>query len=523
MRIPRYVICSLFAVWLASGNAGDADAQTRGGGCPKIVGGCEAAGEDWPALATLRLGTPDESVAFYLCGGAVISDRWVLTAAHCLPTFLSSLETGLSDSKGVVHMARLQVVLGAQDLRNVGPAEVFGVEQVVIHDNYRAAIEAAMKLTDPTDRENALNSIVSRVGDDVGLIRLDRPWPGKTAQLPLSPAADPPTAASVPVRVAGFGKTENNLRSRLDPIARADGKGEIFAGSAKLLETAVATVETAQCAQRYAGSVIGAGQICAGLEQGGKDSCQGDSGGPLMADDGSSGPRQVGVVSWGKGCAQEKAYGVYTRVSHYAAWIQSHTGPLKGATDFAGRDGLTPAELDKALAQLQAMLGPAKGRVRIGVRGGNKVRLGEQVVFEAESDLAGRLIILDIDADRKVTLLYPNRFVPQNEARTIAAGGKVTVPGPDYPGFTAFKAQEPLGKGNLIALVAPADFDIGRFAADSRILSKGFVPVNDPPNYLMQLIRQVETFLGLNSRTSDVIGKELKRWGYAVVEYEIAQ
>ena len=58
--------------------------------------------------------------------------------------------------------------------------------------------------------------------------------------------------------------------------------------------------------------------ICAG--KAGKDSCQGDSGGPMVDSEG----KQVGIVSWGYGCADEGYPGVYTRVSHYYDWIVKH-------------------------------------------------------------------------------------------------------------------------------------------------------------------------------------------------------
>lgn len=57
--------------------------------------------------------------------------------------------------------------------------------------------------------------------------------------------------------------------------------------------------------------------ICAGEK--GKDSCQGDSGGPMV----DSAGKQVGVVSWGIGCALAGYPGVYARVSTYADWISS--------------------------------------------------------------------------------------------------------------------------------------------------------------------------------------------------------
>lgn len=60
--------------------------------------------------------------------------------------------------------------------------------------------------------------------------------------------------------------------------------------------------------------------LCAGLKTGGSDACEGDSGGPLVT-------RYkktwflTGVVSWGKGCANENLYGVYVRVSNFLDWI----------------------------------------------------------------------------------------------------------------------------------------------------------------------------------------------------------
>jgi Domain of unknown function (DUF4384) len=168
-------------------------------------------------------------------------------------------------------------------------------------------------------------------------------------------------------------------------------------------------------------------------------------------------------------------------------------------------------------------LGATKGRVRIGIRGGNRVRLGQQVIFEAFSEIAGKLIILDINASREVTLIYPNRFVATADAGRVRAAQQVAVPGPDYPGFTAFQAVEPTGKGELLAVVVPEEFDIERFAADKVVVSKGFQPVNDPPSFLMRILRQIEVALSMRGRSGGSERDELKRWGYAITSYEIVK
>jgi hypothetical protein len=91
----------------------------------------------------------------------------------------------------------------------------------------------------------------------------------------------------------------------------------------KLMEVSVPYVSNDVCnsTDAYNGKIQET-EMCAGLKTGGKDSCQGDSGGPLVVKSGNDFV-QVGVVSWGEGCAVANKYGVYANVAQLKSWIDN--------------------------------------------------------------------------------------------------------------------------------------------------------------------------------------------------------
>ena len=96
-------------------------------------------------------------------------------------------------------------------------------------------------------------------------------------------------------------------------------------GFPALLRKVDLPLQSAALCSSLLGNDFTGNMLCAGVQQGGLDSCQGDSGGPLVSSSGS-GRVQVGVVSWGLGCALPGKPGVYTRISRYLDWIRKTTG-----------------------------------------------------------------------------------------------------------------------------------------------------------------------------------------------------
>ena len=498
----------------------------------RIVGGTEARLRNWPGQAAFRLNAPAGRVAMYFCGGTAISKRWVVTAAHCLHDHAANILSPLRNSRDEMHDGRLEVVLGTANLDRVAPENVYQVEQYVIHPAYQQEIDKVAGIGDPDWVRSQLDSIAQRVGSDIALVRLDRDWTGPVARLSLGPDFDPSTIR--PVRVAGFGRTDNKLVGIYgNRHSTRDGLQEFYAFSPRLLETVVETRPAHICRQQYKGTNIGAGQICAGLDEGGRDSCGGDSGGPLIVRDDQGCPRQVGLVSWGgEMCADSQAFGVYTRLSAYADWLRDATGlPLDEAAPLTmpAPNLLTDAESDEAVRQLRDLFGPASGRVEVAIedRGGrtagSRIRLGDTFLFRVKSSIPGRLVIIDIDAKGKVTLIYPNRFVREDDLGFINVAESVRIPGPGYPGFTHFQAVEPIGKSRLLVLVVPRNFSIERNVAPTRVLTKGFVPRNEPASYLMRLIRQIDVALRLRGRAAGNGEAVERHWAFEAYDYEIVR
>ncbi|TDC46657.1 serine protease [Jiangella ureilytica] len=235
---------------------------------PRIVGGQPAEEGEYPFIAYLTIDTPEGTFA---CGGSLYAADTILTAAHCVNG------TGPADNI-TAHFGSVDLASG--DIVEYTSEYVYSGNISGIPNDW-----ALVKLTEDVE------------GIDPVDVVTDDSLDGGTA---IGDEDDPAFT------VIGWGDL-------------ADGAN---AGSQFLQEVRVPAVSDDDCAAAYGADFTADAELCAGdLENGGVDSCQGDSGGPLLANTGTDvAPEytQVGVVSWGNGCALEGFPGIYTQLSNFA-------------------------------------------------------------------------------------------------------------------------------------------------------------------------------------------------------------
>ncbi len=257
-----------------------------------IVNGKPAEDHKWPWQ--IRMFYSDAADDKGSCGGSLISKQWVLIAAHCVV---------VPDNGEIVHVSKVMVGYGSNQIDHLTKQVS---ELVIPHADY-----------DPQTHANdiALIKLSEPVAFGEGIAAVDLGTPELYGKLVGTKAT-----------VTGWGYTYDiDKFKRINPGVDVD---ESVLSPNDLQEVDVPVQDLEKCRANYTsigGLGVPDGQLCAGLKVGGKDSCQGDSGGPLVAKDPTSkkGYRQVGVVSWGVGCAEAKLFGIYTRTDYYLNWIKT--------------------------------------------------------------------------------------------------------------------------------------------------------------------------------------------------------
>uniref|UniRef100_A0A1A8UZ04 trypsin n=1 Tax=Nothobranchius furzeri TaxID=105023 RepID=A0A1A8UZ04_NOTFU len=219
----------------------------------KIVGGYECTPYSQPHQVSLNVG-------YHFCGGSLVNQEWVVSAAHC-------------------YQSRLEVRLGEHNIKiSEGSEQFISSSRVIRHPRYDSYT----------------------ISNDIMLIKLNKPASlnnyAKTVSLPSSCAS-----AGTNCLISGWGNTSSS--------------GSYYPDNLRCLDAPI--LSDSSCRNSYPGQIT-SNMFCAGFLDGGKDSCQGDSGGPVVC-----GSQLQGIVSWGYGCAQRNKPGVYTKVCNFTTWIRN--------------------------------------------------------------------------------------------------------------------------------------------------------------------------------------------------------
>ncbi|KAH8294048.1 hypothetical protein KR054_007729 [Drosophila jambulina] len=256
--LPNQDLCLAVIVLLTITSLGQA-APTNG----RVVNGTDSTVEKYPFVVSLRFSDGSHS-----CGGSIISQHFVMTAAHC------------TNGRSVDSFS---VQFGVTNISSVGP-NVVRVKKIIQHEEF-----------DPW-RQNA---------NDISLLMVAEPF--VFDGIHVAPVTLPALAFAVPQSNAG-----------VQGVLIGWGYNETYGSVQETLqEVSLKIYSDEECTMRHEGQTDPKYHICGGVDEGGKGQCSGDSGGPLIYQG-----QQVGIVSWSiKPCTVAPYPGVYCKVSQYIDWI----------------------------------------------------------------------------------------------------------------------------------------------------------------------------------------------------------
>ncbi|XP_033230960.1 chymotrypsin-2-like [Belonocnema kinseyi] len=229
---------------------------------PRIVNGEDAKSGEIPYQVSLQT-----TYNFHFCGGSVLNENYVITAAHCV---VGQIASGI------------KVVAGTLKLSN--PKATHKIQEIIVHKKY-----------------NPSNSWKN----DIALLKVKVPFNISDELKMISlPKSNQIVSENQKAVVSGWG----NLRlggSPPDHLQRVD--------------LIISAQEFCRSVYESMGLSVHDSQICAYDPVDEKGSCHGDSGGPLTVEG-----KLVGLVSWANGCAKTEYPTVYTRVSEFLDWIKEN-------------------------------------------------------------------------------------------------------------------------------------------------------------------------------------------------------
>ncbi|XP_053573975.1 tissue-type plasminogen activator [Bombina bombina] len=246
----------------------------------RILGGKETDVTSHPWQAAIFVISKRTGEEHFQCGGTLIHNCWVLSAAHCFTEQYST--------------SQLRVVLGRTYRLEPGQEEQkFYVERFYSHKRFAS---------DTFDNDIALLKIRSKSGSCAVETASTRPACMPEPELILPDWTE--------CEVSGYGKHDEHSPFYSEQLKE---------GHVRLYPDRLCTPE------RLSNQTVTSNMLCAGDTRNHDDACKGDSGGPLVCPYAGR-MHLVGIISWGVGCGEKDTPGVYTRVTKYVNWIRKHSG-----------------------------------------------------------------------------------------------------------------------------------------------------------------------------------------------------
>jgi secreted trypsin-like serine protease len=395
----------------------------------RLIGGSPVAEGAWPWQVALYM---RDATGIYnmRCGGSIINENWVLTAAHCI------------DSR---DPGKYKIVEGTNEIDRPlkakgGRGHVIAVQQVTPHEGYDA----------------------SKIQNDVALIRLASHATSSAVLLAL-PETDAPENPGQLATITGWGLIRPMDRNWKDFATSEQVKpwdSRYFPG--RLLEASLPLIDCKQAPENWQQNMDHR-NVCAFEGDGGKASCQGDSGGPLVARDANGQFEQIGVVSFGgTNCAKNPS--VFSRVSAFETWIEGTSGlklsrPAEPPVDQPKPPPRPPGPPPTPPGPISDVDNPAG--VVVSIVQGDSLKIDQNAQFKVTTAKPGYLVLVDITPDGKLTQIFPNArslSTPtggRTKSNYVEANRGLLVPDPKNPyDGLEFKTEPPYGEGVLVAILS---------------------------------------------------------------------
>ena len=316
-KVPTDTVASSPYDYAKSG-AKAARGKTAEAAGAKVIGGEIAAPGAWPWQVALLVAGQPVSTDAQFCGGSLVLDRWVLTAAHCVVM--------LDDNGNPMDLWPQDIsILAGTNVLAEGQGDVIPVEAIFKHPSYSrlqfdfdiALIKLARAPQVPVRTIEVPDAEYGNILNQQGVTTIVTGWGLQEGAMP-----------SPELRQAQIQMLDRNLCNNAMMEAKAEDAAGGFAYAAQTLGVAEQDAYAIwdELVAR-APLPLSENMICSGTFEGGKTSCNGDSGGPLVVplDDGTY--IQAGIVSWGlsgmqgRGCEETALFSAYTDISKFVPWL----------------------------------------------------------------------------------------------------------------------------------------------------------------------------------------------------------